>query len=156
MDLTPRDVEDLLEELHAYHALYSALFQRREQREQAAKYLQGLLLELPSKSIEPLVLALEGAKSQAVRAMQQFISEGRWDDTALLTTLGSGGTARAPRYPPARARDANPRAPVCWQGQPSRKRWPSWLPCCPPTAGCGGRSRKGVKGLWWPALPGCG
>ena len=84
MDLTPRDLEDLVEELRAYHALYSPLFQRREQREQAAKYLQGLLLELPRKSIEPLVLALEGAKSHAVRAMPQFISEGSWDDTALL------------------------------------------------------------------------
>ena len=84
MDLTARDLADLVEEVRAYHALYSPLFQRREQREQAAKYLQGLLLELPRKSIEPLVLALEGAKSQAVRAMQQFISEGSWDDTALL------------------------------------------------------------------------
>lgn len=84
MDLTPRDLEDLVEGLRAYHALYSPLFQRREQREQAAKDLRGLLLELPRKSIEPLVLALEGAKPHAVRAMQQFSSEGSWDDTALL------------------------------------------------------------------------
>lgn len=84
MDLTPGDLNDLVEELRAYHASYSPLFQRREQREWAAKYLHGLLLELPRKSIEPLVLALEGAQPQAVRAMQQFISEGSWDDTALL------------------------------------------------------------------------
>jgi SRSO17 transposase len=84
MDLTPGDLNDLVEELRAYHAIYSPLFQRREQREWAAKYLHGLLLDLPRKSIEPLVLALEGAQPQAVRAMQQFISEGSWDDTALL------------------------------------------------------------------------
>jgi len=84
LDLTPCDLKALVEELGAYHALYSPLFQGREQREQAAKYLQGLLLELPRKSIEPLVLALEGGKSHAVRAMQQFISKGSWDDTALL------------------------------------------------------------------------
>ena len=84
MDLTPTDLNDLMEELRAYHAIYSPLFQRREQREWAAKYLHGLLLDLPRKSIEPLVLALEGAQPQAVRAMQQFISEGSWDDTALL------------------------------------------------------------------------
>jgi SRSO17 transposase len=84
MDLSPRDLQDLVEELRAYHAIYSPLFQRREQREQAAKYLRGLLLELPRKSIEPLVLALEGAQPHAVRAMQQFISEGSWDDTVLL------------------------------------------------------------------------
>jgi SRSO17 transposase len=84
MDLTPSDLNDLVEELRVYHAIYSPLFQRREQREWAAKYLHGLLLDLPRKSIEPLVLALEGAQPQAVRAMQQFISEGSWDDTALL------------------------------------------------------------------------
>ena len=84
MDLFPRDLGDLVEELRAYHAIYSPLFQRREQREQAAKYLQGLVLDLPRKSIEPLVLALEGAQPHAVRAMQQFLSEGSWDDTALL------------------------------------------------------------------------
>jgi SRSO17 transposase len=84
MDLTAGDLDDLVEELRAYHAIYSPLFQRREQREWAGKYLHGLLLDLPRKSIEPLVLAVEGAQPQAVRAMQQFLSEGRWDDTALL------------------------------------------------------------------------
>ena len=84
MDLTPRDLEALVEELRVYHAIYSPLFQRREQREWAAKYLHGLLLDLPRKSIEPLVLALEGAQPQAVRAMPQFIRAGSWDDTALL------------------------------------------------------------------------
>jgi SRSO17 transposase len=88
MDLPPRDLEDLVEELRAYHALYSPLFQRREQREQAATDLQGLLWELPRKSIEPLVLALEGAKSHAVRARPQFSSAGSWDDTVLLHRHG--------------------------------------------------------------------
>ncbi|MGH8056782.1 MAG: transposase, partial [Candidatus Entotheonellia bacterium] len=84
MDVTPGDLDNLVEELRAYHAIYSPLFQRREQREWAAKYLHGLLLDLPRKSIEPLVLAMEGAQPQAVRAMQQFMSEGSWDDTAIL------------------------------------------------------------------------
>jgi SRSO17 transposase len=84
IDLTPRDLDTLVEELRAYHAIYNPLFQRREQREWAAKYLHGLLSDLPRKSIEPLVLAVEGAQPPAVRAMQQFLSEGSWDDTALL------------------------------------------------------------------------
>ena len=84
LDLTPTDIDALLDELEAYHAIYSPLFQRREQRAWSAKYLQGLLLELPRKSIEPMVLALEGANRNAVRAMQQFLSEGAWDDDALL------------------------------------------------------------------------
>jgi SRSO17 transposase len=84
MDLVPEDLEALLGELHAYHAIYSPLFQRREQRAWSAKYLHGLLLELPRKSIEPMVLALEGANRNAVRAMQQFLSAGTWDDQAIL------------------------------------------------------------------------
>jgi SRSO17 transposase len=77
IDLTPRDLDNLVEELRAYHAIYSPLFQRREQREWAEKYLHGLLLDLPRKSIEPLVLAMEGVQPRAVRAMQQFLSTAR-------------------------------------------------------------------------------
>jgi SRSO17 transposase len=72
------------------------LFQRREQREGAADYLWGLLLAIPRKSIEPMVLALPGSDVNAVRAMQQFISAGAWHDAPILrrhwrevdTTLG--------------------------------------------------------------------
>jgi len=84
MALTPQAIDHLVEELRAYHAIYSPLFQRREQREGAAQYLRGLLLDLPRKSIEPMVLALEGAQVQAVRTLQLFISEGTWNDEALL------------------------------------------------------------------------
>jgi SRSO17 transposase len=84
MDLTPQALDNLVEELRAYHAIYSPLFRRREQREGAEKYLRGLLLELPRKSIEPMVLALDGANAKAVRTLQLFISEGAWDDDAIL------------------------------------------------------------------------
>jgi len=84
MALTPQAMDNLVEELRAYHAIYSPLFQRREQREGAAQYLHGLLRDLPRKSIEPMVLALEGAQAQAVRTLQLFVSEGAWDDEALL------------------------------------------------------------------------
>ena len=60
------------------------LFQRREQREAAHTYLQGLLAPLPRKSIEPMVLAVDGVAPKAVRAMQSFISEGQWNDERLL------------------------------------------------------------------------
>jgi len=84
MELTPQAIDNLVEELREYHAIYSPLFQRREQREGADKYLRGLLLEIPRKSIEPMVLALEGANAKAVRTLQLFISEGTWDDETLL------------------------------------------------------------------------
>ena len=60
------------------------MFQRREQREGAATYLHGLLLDLPRKSIEPMILALEGPNATAVRTTQLFISEGAWEDEVLL------------------------------------------------------------------------
>ena len=84
MDLAVQDIEHLVEELRAYHAIYSPLFQRREQREAAHTYLQGLLAALPRKSIEPMVLAVDGVAPKAVRAMQSFISEGQWNDERLL------------------------------------------------------------------------
>lgn len=84
MDLAIQDIEHLVEELRAYHAIYSPLLQRREQREAAHTSLQGLLATLPRKSIEPMVLAVDGVAPKAVRAMQAFISEGQWHDARLL------------------------------------------------------------------------
>jgi SRSO17 transposase len=84
LDLTPQDVATIIDELRAYHAIYSPLFQRREQREWSEHYLHGLLLNIPRKSIEPMVLSLKGADHNAVRAMQQFVAEGAWDDAAIL------------------------------------------------------------------------
>lgn len=81
VNLAPRDVEGLLDELRAYHASFSPLFARAEQRHWALQYLQGLLLDLPRKSIEPMALALPDGN---IRAMQQFIGEGAWDDAAIL------------------------------------------------------------------------
>jgi SRSO17 transposase len=84
MDLSVQDIECLVEELRAYHAIDSPLFQRREQRQAAHTYLQGLLSTLPRKSIEPMVLALDAAAPKAVRALQSFISAGQWHDERLL------------------------------------------------------------------------
>ena len=75
---------DTVSERYTYHAIYAPLFQRREQRDWSLKYLHGLLLALPRKSIEPLVLALEGADRTAVRGRQQLLSAGSWDDAVLL------------------------------------------------------------------------
>ena len=84
MDLAIQDIAHLVEELRVYHGIYSPLFQRREQREAAHTSLQGVLATLPRKSIEPMVLAVEGVAPKAVRAMQSFISEGMWHDERLL------------------------------------------------------------------------
>src|SRR5262245_14944096 len=100
--LTPADLAEVGEELAAYHAHFASLFARREQRRWAAVYLRGLLLaEVRRKNVEAMALRLLGAGPDAarqVRALQQFIGEGAWDDEAILAehqrlvaeTLGEG------------------------------------------------------------------
>jgi len=80
-NLAPRDVEGLLEELRLFHIRFSPFFLREEQRHWSRKYLEGLLLEIPNKAIEPMAERLEGGN---VRAMQQFIGAGVWDDGVIL------------------------------------------------------------------------
>src|ERR687895_502051 len=76
MDLSPRDLEHLVEELRAYHALSSPVFRRREQREWAGKYRHGLRLEIPRTSIGPLVLALGAATPRGGGPRHLFIAAG--------------------------------------------------------------------------------
>ncbi len=82
--LSGRDAETMAETLVAYHAQFHDLFARREQREWSAFYLRGQLAELERKTVEPMVLALRGADRAAVRAVQQFLGEGAWDDGPIL------------------------------------------------------------------------
>jgi len=85
LQLTLRDIDQLLDEVQAYHAVYSPLFGRREQREKSQEYLYGLLApDIAGKAIEPMVLSLKGAAQNEIRAMQHFISAGSWDDLAIL------------------------------------------------------------------------
>jgi SRSO17 transposase len=83
-NLAPRDLEGIAEELVAYHACFHDLFQRREQREWSAFYLRGQLADIERKTVEPMVLALRGPDLAAVRAGQQFLGEGAWEDAPIL------------------------------------------------------------------------
>lgn len=80
-ELSEEDVAQLADELLAYHAQFADLFFRREQKEWALKYLEGLLLPDHGKSVETLALSVEGGN---VRNMQQFIGKGAWDDEQIL------------------------------------------------------------------------
>jgi SRSO17 transposase len=85
LDLTPQDLDGLLGQVEEYQAVYRPLYQRREQREKSERYLCGLLSpEITDKAIEPMMLELEGDNQNEIRAMQHFISEGAWDDDAVL------------------------------------------------------------------------
>ena len=81
LNLTPQEIEALADELVDYHAAFAELYYRQEQAHWSYKYLQGLMLPIERKSIEPMALALENGN---VQAMQQFIGQGQWDDAALL------------------------------------------------------------------------
>ncbi|WP_197036176.1 IS701 family transposase [Fischerella sp. PCC 9605] len=83
VNLTTKDIKKLAVQLQEYVAIYYPFFRRFEQRHWAEQYLQGLLLDIPRKSIEPIMLQLYGAPANAVRAMQQFLGEGKWEDTAI-------------------------------------------------------------------------
>ncbi len=83
-NLAPRHVEKLAAELVAYHEEFADLYQRREQRHWAEFYLQGQLSDLERKTVEPMVLAMKGRDANAVRAVQQFLGEGTWDDEMIL------------------------------------------------------------------------
>jgi len=79
-----RGAEAMADALVAYHAQFHDRFARREQREWSAFYLQGQLSALERKTVEPMVLALRGADRAAVRAVQQFLGEGAWEDAPIL------------------------------------------------------------------------
>lgn len=83
-NLANRDAKRLASELSNYYVGYAPLFLRSEQREWAQLYLRGQLSDLERKSIEPMVLRERGKDINAVRAVQQFIGEGAWEDDRIL------------------------------------------------------------------------
>jgi SRSO17 transposase len=91
-NVTVKDIEDLPTELANYTAIYQELFGRREQKEHHATYLEGLMLDVPNKSVETMMLNLKGDDANSIRSMQHFLpvarsgyrSEGSWQDKAIL------------------------------------------------------------------------
>lgn len=86
IELTLPEIAGLIDELDSYHSIFSPLFRRSEQSHHAYDYLHGLLLDIPRKSIEPMVIELQGrADGNAIRAKQQFVGQGGWADAAILS-----------------------------------------------------------------------
>ena len=80
LDLSSEEIAALAEELGDYHAAFASVLPK-EQAYWGYKYLQGLMLPIERKSIEPMALALYGGD---VQAMQQLIGQGQWQDDMLL------------------------------------------------------------------------
>jgi SRSO17 transposase len=85
--LTTRDITASADELLTYHREFQALFQRREQRHWSLLYLCGQLSNLKRKTMEAMVLALIGSDPNAIRGLQQFIGQGRWDTAPFIELL---------------------------------------------------------------------
>ena len=93
LNIASRQINGLVKQLEKYHKVFARLFHRPEQRQWALKYMQGQMLDIERKSIEPMARALDDGD---VQAMQQFTSASPWDDAAILrvhqqevaTTLG--------------------------------------------------------------------
>jgi SRSO17 transposase len=73
-NLAPRDVEQFVDALAAYHAAFAEAFRRPEQGTWAAVYLNGLLSEQPRKTIERIALT-QGVN---VRDLQHFLGQSTW------------------------------------------------------------------------------
>lgn len=85
--LAARDVQASADALIAFQRLFRSVFQRREQREWSALYLCGQLSNLERKTLEPIVTAFCGPDPNAMRGLQQFISQGTWPAGELIRRL---------------------------------------------------------------------
>lgn len=81
LELRVEEIEALADELAEYHSEFADLYYRVEQAHWGYKYLQGLMLPIERKAIQPMAQALEGGN---IQAMQQFIAQGRWLDDRVL------------------------------------------------------------------------
>lgn len=81
LQLTPKQIGQFEAQLNSYHAIYSPLFYRKEQRHWSLKCLQGHFLNLARKTTEPIALNIEEGN---VRQMQHFKGAGKWDDEPIV------------------------------------------------------------------------
>ncbi len=82
-EVTCRDVEGLLDELHEFHTLFRDCFVRREPREHFFRSMVGQFSPLERKSIEPIAVQTDAS---SIRAMQRGISDAQWQDERMLQT----------------------------------------------------------------------
>jgi SRSO17 transposase len=76
--LTQQDIDASADALVAFLRRWADVWPRREQRDWSAFYLCGQLANLERKTIEPMVLTLKGPDENAMRGLQQFISQSNW------------------------------------------------------------------------------
>jgi SRSO17 transposase len=74
-------------ELIDYYHGFEPFFRRHEQSDWSWFYLCGQLSNLERKTIEPMVLALLGDVSNAIRDLQRFMGQSKWDTTPFIVRV---------------------------------------------------------------------
>jgi len=85
--VTHQNVTTAVKELVDYHRGFEPLFRRHEQSDWSWFYLCGQLSNLERKTIEPMVLLLLGAIPNAIRDLQRFMGESKWDTAPFMVHL---------------------------------------------------------------------
>jgi SRSO17 transposase len=80
LNITEKEISALAKQLVDFHTQFHSCLGRIENQRLGLAYLSGLISNLEAKSVEPIALEfLQGS----VRALQRFMKEGRWDQTAM-------------------------------------------------------------------------
>lgn len=79
-NLSPKDVEQFVEELKTYHRLFAPAFCRPEQARWSEVYLEGLLGDVPRKTAERIALD----SGENVRDLQYFVGQSPWETGPVL------------------------------------------------------------------------
>ena len=79
-NLSEQDIEQFLDEMKDYIALFAPAFQRPEQLERSGTYVRGLLGDAPRKNIEQIALGL----GENVRDLQYFVGQSPWKTEPVI------------------------------------------------------------------------
>lgn len=79
----PKTLVAVLDHLRGFARRYQQRLWRREQREHLVTVIEGLLSDLPRKTVEPIAVEHD----QERRPLQRFVGAGRWDAKAVMGEL---------------------------------------------------------------------
>ena len=79
-NLSEQDIEQFLDEMRDYIALFAPAFQRAEQLERSETYLRGLLGDAARKNVEQMALGL----GENVRNLQYFVGQSPWKTEPVI------------------------------------------------------------------------
>jgi SRSO17 transposase len=79
-NLSEQDIEQFMDEMRAYIALFAPAFQRVEQLERSETYLRGLLGDAVRKNVEQMALGL----GENVRNLQYFVGQSPWKTEPVI------------------------------------------------------------------------